>query len=322
MKKGKKLELNHLFELIKSGLIPSEISKKLSIPKGTLSYHVAKLIKLECIENPSYGVWNVLKEYKEVRKVPKGSMKPQTSNILKKEIRGHAFIWKIEFIEPYNWKKAVKYYKKKKLSFSVICNGKVPRTIFKGRKVWLTKKGMTIYEPIDFMGGSSFSVKGTAVFEMDRLIKGLLKELNLKFRYYRFSTSREHYGMIKNELARQYNNKKEKMVIRNESGEAWLWIDDSKGLGELETKDPSISRQVQNYWNNHKKNNFEVDADYVKDGFKESAKQIKENAENMAHYGKHVVTHVKLMDRIADRMDLMDEREERLVKAIEGLSKK
>lgn len=303
MKRGKKVELVQVLDLIKSGYSPSKITKKFKIPKGTLAYHVGKLKRLGCIERKGYGVWDYLKPLKEVRKVPKGSMKGQKSNISKKEIRGHAFIWKIEFVEPYDWKRILKYYRKKKLNFRLICNKKVPRTIFNNRKIWLTKKGLTIYEPLDFFGKSSFEVKGIAVFEMDKLIKGLLKEIGLKFRPYRFTTSREHYGMIKNELARQYNNKKEKMHVRSEDGDIWLWIDDSKGLGELETDEPNVSRQVQNFWNTHKKHKFKVDADFILENFKESAKQIKANSKSNKIYGDNSVTHVALMKNINKNLE-------------------
>jgi len=287
-----KLGLNNIISEMKEGLNPSKISKKYNISKQTLDYSLSKLKKLGCIEKAGYGTWNVIKE---VPKVPKGSIKGDSDL---KEIRGHAFIWKIEFTSPYDWNRIIRYYRKKKLNFSLVCNGKVPRTIFNNRKIWFTKKGLIIYEPLDFMGKSSFEVKGTAVFEMDRLIKDLLKEMNIKFKPYRFSTSREHYGMVKNELARQYNNNKEKMLIKSEDGSTWLWIDDSKGLGELETQEPHISRKVQNFWNSHKKNNFKTDSDFILKNFKESAKQIKKNAKNLDYYGENMASHVRLMKSI------------------------
>lgn len=314
MKKKEKLGLDIILNEIKSGSNPSKISEKYNIPKQTLTYSLEKLKKMGCLEKIGYGVWKVIKE---VPKEPKGSKRGDSD--FSREIRGHAFIWKIEFVQPYDWFKTIKNYKKKKLSFSLLCNGKMPRTILNNRKIWFTRRGLTIYEPLDFMGKSSFQVKGTAVYEMDRLIKALLREINLKFRGYRFTTSREHYGMIKNELARQYNDKKEKMVIRGEDGTSWLWIDDSKGLGELETQDPNISRQVQNFWNSHKKKGFKVDADFVTENFKESAKQIKQNAENLDYHAENMRSHVGAVKELALgvrelREEIKSMREERMSK--------
>ena len=313
MKNIKKLGLDKILNLIKSGMNPSAISKKYNIPKQTLDYSVGKLKKLGCIEKVGYGTWNFIKDLKEVpksqnlttRHYDKSNQKIRTSK--KKEIRGHAFIWKIEFVEPYDWNKIIRNYKRKKLTFQLLKHNKVWRTIFQNRKIWLGIKGMTIYEPLDFFGRSSFEVKGRAVFEMDLLIKNFLRELNLKFRPYRFSTSREHYGIIKNELARQYNDRKQKMQIRSEDGTLWMWIDDSKSLGELENAKPNISRQVQNFWNNHKKHDFRVDADFVIKGFNQAEKKLKktteligenarligENAKNQAYHAENLRAHVQ-----------------------------
>lgn len=264
MENKKKVELDQILALIKSGKSPAQISKEFKIPKGTLAYSLDKLKKMGCIEKVGYGTWNYLKE---VRTRPKGTQAGD-SNLSKKrgekEIRGHAFIWRIEFEKSYNWDSLVASYKKKTLTFQPICRGKVHRLIFKNRKIWLTNKGMVIYEPLDFFGTSSFEVKGTAVFQMDMLVKDLIAELGSKFYRYRFTTSREHYGIVKNELARQYNDKKEKLHVKAEDGSIWLWIDDSKGLGELETADPTLNREVQNFWNdNIKKHHGKVDASFT-----------------------------------------------------------
>lgn len=282
MKRDKKFLLGQVLTLIKQGLAPAQIAKKLELSKQNINYYVAKLKKQGCAERVAYGTWRYIKPLKEVKDLTIG----QYNKYSKKEIRGHAFIWKIEFEKPFNWEKVILNYSGKTLKFQRIFNKKVYRTIFQNRKIWLTKKGIIIYEPIDFMGNSSFEVKGLAVYDMDLLLKNLLRVLNLKIKPYRFTTSREHYGMIRNELARQYNNKKEKMHIQAADGGTWLWIDDSKGLGELETADPTISRQVQNFWNDHKKHKFEVTPTFVLEGFNRQT-------ENLDNYIKHLAAHVE-----------------------------
>lgn len=298
MKDSKKVGLDRVLEEIKSGLSPAQISRKYSIPKQNISYFVGKLKEKGCIEKIGYGTWRFLRALPEVKDLTTRQYDRSTLTFPKKEIRGHAFIWKIEFVKPYNWPKIVRHYNKKKLTFQLMQHNKVIRTIFKNRKIWLGKRGLTIYEPIDFLGRSSFEVKGKAVFEMDLLVKNLLKELSVPFRAYRFTTSREHYGIIKNELARQYNDKKKKMHIRSEDGAVWMWIDDSKELGELENKEPNISRQVQRFWNNHKKNDFKIDADFVLKGFNEMTKGIKKNTKNLDYHGENMSTHVGVMKNI------------------------
>lgn len=310
-----KIGLVQVLEEIKAGLFPAQISVKYSVRKQKVGYYVDKLKRMGCVEKKGYGVWKFLKE---VPKQPKGSLEVK-SDFSIKDIRGHAFIWKIEFVQPYEWKDITKKYKKKKLSFSLIGSPgrKIPRTVFNNRKIWLTRRGLTIYEPLDFRGRSSFEVKGQAVYEMDRLIKSLLKELGLRFKNYRFTTSREHYAQVKNALAKQYNDRNEKMIIRNEEGTSWLWIDNSKGDHELETGDPIISRQVQNFWNDHKKDGFKTNATYINANLKESAKQIKKNAENLDYHAENMRSHVQATKDLSEGIKIQNKLFERIAKALE-----
>ena len=120
MKNKKKLGLIHILTHIKEGLSPSKICKKYNIPKQTLSYSVSKLKKLGCIEQEGYGVWKYIRE---VPNQPKGSISGKNGTSLK-QIRGHAFIWKIEFFEDILWEK---FIKKSNINYQLICNKKVFR---------------------------------------------------------------------------------------------------------------------------------------------------------------------------------------------------
>ena len=194
---------------------------------------------------------------------PKGTLELKAGL---KEIRGHAFIWNIEFLEGgFDWLQIIENYKKKyknpALSFKMICGGKVPRVIFNKRKIWLTKKGLTIYEPLDFLGGSSFSVKGQAVFEMDRLIKDLLKKLRLQLQYYKFKCSREHFAHVKNQMARQFNENKEKIKVEFDGKH--FWVDHSHGDHEEETDDANTSVQAQKFYKSQMKTKFKITPEVI-----------------------------------------------------------
>jgi len=325
MKEVKKVGLIGVLAEIKSGSSPAQISKKFNIPKQNVSYFVGKLKKQGCIQKKGYGVWEYIRPLKEVKDLTTRQYERNTPKSLtspRKEIRGHAFIWKIQFLKDHDWNKIVKHYQKKKLSFQLMKHNNVWRIILNGRKIWLGKKGITIYEPIDFMGKSSFEVKGKAVFEMDLLIKDLFRELNLKFIPYRFTTSREHYGIIKNELARQYNDKKKKMQIRSEDGTLWMWIDDSKGLGELENQDPTLNRQVQQFWNDHKDHNFKVDASFILNGFDQTNQATKKNAEQLEYYAKHLESHVASIQQLGSSVDNQNLIQQKTLAALEKMEQR
>lgn len=318
MKTEKKIGLDTILTEIKAGLIPAQIVKKYSIPKQTLSYSIDKLKKLGCIDNPAYAQWRYIKDVPER---PRDTSKPNS------DIRGHAFIWNIEFLQNnLNWKQIMtnykERYKKPKLSFKMICAGRVPRTIFKNRKIWLTKSGLTIYEPLNFFGISAFQVKGTAVYEMDKLVKSLLKELGQRFQYYRFKCSREHFAHVKNQMARQFNDDKQKIKVEFDG--KWFWIDHSDGEHEEETNDPNVSVQAKKFYKSQLKTNFEVTPEHILKNqnktnkqIKTLVKQIKKTEDKKEYYADNQVTHVQLMKNIDKNLLRQTELFEKIVMALE-----
>lgn len=324
MKQGKKVGLHGILSDLKAGLNQKEISKKYSIPKQTVSYSVGKLIKLGCVEKVGHGVsssWNFIKE---VQDRPKDTLKVKAGL---KEIRGHAFIWNIEFVQDgYDWKQIIKNYKKRykkpALSFKMICGGKVPRTIFKSRKIWLTKSGLTIYEPLDFFGKSSFSVKGSAVYEMDQLVKDLIKKLGLKMQHYRFKCSREHFAHVKNQMARQFNEDKQKIKVGFDG--KFFWIDHSHGEHEEETNDPILSVQANKFYKSQVKTGFKVTPEVVLGGFdkqnkniEKATEQIKKNAENVEFHMENMRSHVQATRDLGAGIKKQNKLFERIAAALE-----
>lgn len=254
MRSKKKLILHLIITEIKDGHSPSFICKEHGIKKQTLQYYLRQLKKDGIIEKESYGVWKVLKEVSKSTKAYK----------VKKQIRGHAFNWKVRFKHDIDWEKRLKKFN---INYNYVgINNSTPRIIFNGKKIWFTKTGLVIYEPQSFFSVSSYTSKGLAVYELDNTIKSLGRKLQINLDNYQFTTSREHYGMIKNELARQYNKKGEKLHVRDDNG-IWLWIDDSHSLNELETNNTKISRNVQDWYNDNKKHNFEVTSSFILEGF-------------------------------------------------------
>jgi len=321
MKEERKVQLVCISSEMKAGLRPVEISKKHNISMPKMSRSLTELRKLGCIEKKGYGSWTVIKE---LSSRPKETSKVKVK-VLKKDIRGHAFIWTIEFLEgSYNWKQIVENYKKRyknpKLSFKMVCGGKVPRIIFNNKKIWLTKAGLTIYEPLDFFGNNAFKVKGDAVFEMDKLIKDLLKHFKLRVQFYRFKSSREHFAHVKNEMARQFND--EKVKIHVEFNGKHFWIDHSHGENEAETDNAPLSIVAQKFYKSQVKTMFAFTPEKIGELIAENAKNISENAKSNKVYGDNSVTHVALMRGINRRLKKMDERDERFLKIMERLSNK
>ena len=268
MKKDKKVILHLIVSEIKKGNNPAKISKEQGIKKQTLQYYLRELKQKGVIEKQGYGIWRVLKEVSKSNKVTSTS----------RQIRGHAFNWKVRFRNQINWEKRLK---NNKIKYQLIgINKSTPRIIFNNKKIWFTKTGLVIYEPQSFFLGSSYTSKGMAVWELDKTIKMLGRHLKIDLGTYEFTTSREHYGMIKNELAKQYNDKGEKLYIVDDKG-LWMWVDFSHGIHELETNKPTISREVQTWYNDHKKHKFEVTSTFILEQFDKLIEDRRFHAENM-----------------------------------------
>ena len=117
---------------------------------------------------------------------------------------------------------------------------------------------------------------------------------------YKFTTLREHYALIKNELARQYNDKGEKLYIRDD-GKCWMWIDYSKGEHELESNEVILNKKIQEWYNDQKKYNFEVTPTFI-------LSNLNSLIEDRRYWAKHQKSHVKAIQTLSHSViELMEE---------------
>ena len=279
---GKKFELDGVVSKLKEGKKAKDIAKDFNISKSNLSYYLAKLKKQGVIKYKGHGIWLVQK-----------SLPTQLGK--SKQIRGHAFIWKIDFLKEINWKKQLS---NSKLKYKTQSNGKVFRIFFLGKKVWFTKKGLIIYEPYNFWGDSAYESKGKAVYKLDRYIKNLLFKLKIRELPYRFTTSREHFAIVNEEMARQYNERGEKLYIRREDGTAWCWIDFSHGINENEQDNVKDNIGMQNYLNDKKKNNFRVTDSFILEVMNGHNQQIGQVVQDQEIFNKNIALHQSVLDEM------------------------
>jgi hypothetical protein len=288
---------------IKSGLSPSQICKKHNIKKQNLNYYLRKLKKNGTIEKVHYGIWRVKKEVK---------ISSKASPSLSHQIRGHAFNWRVKFLRKYDW---IKLLKRNNIKYQLIGVAKsTPRIMLNGKKVWLTQTGLVIYEPESFFAKSSKQSYGRAVHELQNTINMLERVLKTRLGEWQFTVSREHYGMIKNELARQYNKKGEKLYIRDDNG-IWLWIDDSYSLEELETNEKEVSHNVQTWYNDHKKHNFEVNSSWILNAFNKNNQMMNGIQQNQVLFSENFVSHVEVIRELGASVRKLTETVERLENA-------
>lgn len=305
MKRG----LYHLvLAKIELGMNPARICKKYNLNKKSVQNVVNKLKRQGVIKKIGYAVWEVDKQV--LNQVRQLEIK-KTSH----QIRGHAFNWKVRFLREINWLKRLEKYKVK---YKLVGFQEIPRIIINNKKVWLTKKGLTIYESKDFFEKNSFSSKGKAVYELDRTIKKIGRLLDIDLTYYKFTTLREHFALIKNELAKQYNNRKEKLKIRDDGG-IWLWIDHSDGEHELESNEVILNKNIQDFYNDHKRTNFKVTPTFVLESLNKLTQVQMKEQESKAEYSRDLVEHKNAIKKMGNNTEANTMSIEMLAETIRDL---
>lgn len=269
-----------VLELLKQGKNPSAISKELSTSKQKVNYYIRQLKNEGVIQKKGYGTW-------EVKQV-----KISGSNTLSqiKEIRGHAFIWNLKIKKGLNLKEKLI---NSNLEYKKVSRGQL-RLFINNKKVWIGNKTITVFEHLSFYGRNSIESRKYAVVALLEVIHALENKLNINLSPYGIKPKREHYGMIRNDLAIQCNRNNEKIVIRDDKEGEWLWIDDSLGIGELETGGTKAlvrSKQVQDWWNDKKENGFKVTDTFIMNSLAGLIQVQQMNADN-------IIKHQKVLDEM------------------------
>ncbi len=270
---------------LEKGSYPAQIARNLNISKQNLNYYIKKLKDKGLIEKmPGLTSWRVKKStsgrVKKTTRVGKEITDPLKPDI----VRGHAFQFKLSLPKNLkNWDKREQIFKKLNLKFYPLkLFGGGQGIIYKNHKIHLTNRSIIIYnsENESFFAGISQVAHDTALNYYLSIIKSLERDLKANFSEfgkYKFRVTRQHYALIKNALAEQYNENKEKLHVTNERGE-WFIIDNSFNLNEAETIHPKTAVKdnaiIQNFFNSLKQN--PITTGEILNEFKENKGLIKE----------------------------------------------
>ena len=261
-----------IVQQISQGTNPPQICKKFNITKQNLQYYLTKLKQAGVIRKLGYGSWEIADDKFLVKKEVKNHLRltmndpSQLSLYLFEQdsVRGHAFVFTLkipEHLRNWNNKKREIFLLKRKLDFTNLTTfGGGQRILYKGRKIWLTNKSVIVYEKSSYLAETSTNAKSHAIYNFISLIKGLERLLHADFteragRQYSFKVSRQHYALVKNALAKQYDAEGKKLNLSNENG-LWFIIDNSFNLHEAETIHPETADtdniKIQNFFNSLK----------------------------------------------------------------------
>jgi hypothetical protein len=221
----------------------------LPISKQARNYYIRQLKIDDIIYKLGYGTWSVnedkanqYKTIEQVKKMPKASQicldKVFTSS---KQIRGHGFIVSFNIPKIPGWLSRAKFLNKRDIDFiNVGINKSGQRIIHLGHKVHLYKSKIIIYSPAtaSYFAKSSQSAYKNAIYDLLNVFKSLenLFSVCLKVQgVYKFDLSRQHYGKIQDEIAKEFKRTGKRLIVPDKNGSTWLIADNSLNLSELET---------------------------------------------------------------------------------------
>jgi len=305
-----------VYNHIKQGIMPSDICKEFNISKQKLNYYLSSLKRAGCIKKIGYGVWEISGNFDEKKvKQTIRLTKYQPVNIKPDFVRGHAFQFKLKIPKLRNWDRREEILKKKGIKFKELNHllGKGQEIMIKGNKIWLTNKSIIIFEKSSYLTKTAKDARQYAIYDLFELVKGLESTLGANFRInkkYRFKVSRQHYSLVKNALAKQYERDGKKLQVYSENG-LWFVIDNSYNLHEAETVHPKTAvddnEKVQNFFNGLK-----ATENYTPQIM---MKAVTLNAQNLNNYAVHLKSHVK-------SIRLLGKGVRKLTKSIKKLDKK
>jgi len=258
----------------------SRIRNKLNLSKQQLTYYINILKKLGFLEHKDMGWYEVTKKGKNPSKYG--------TQFGKDSVRGHAYIWTINLEKiPDLWGHRLEIIKNLNINFKLVGALKsTPRIKVLGRKIWLCNKHIRIFdkEKASYYGDTAKESQINGKVQAFRILRTLERKLGIKLCNDKLKFQKEHYALIKNDLAKHHNEQGIICRISDVNGE-WLLIDDSLGEGgELETvgkKAFETNPKVQTLWNSHKKHDFKIDADYILNNFNSLIDTQKTQSERM-----------------------------------------
>lgn len=266
----------------------------LGISKQAMNYYVRNLLQSGNIKKVGYGTWEVLEVNNskiEVKRSKKIATTYSDSFISAKpdSVRAHAFMFHLKIPKLKNWNRREEYLNKKGIKYKTLNNiGKGQKITIRGFNIHLKNNSIIFYTKESYISKLAGHAKSTALYDFHSTIRTLENILNASFQIrkkYVFKVCKEHYALIKNCLARQYDKPgKRKLYVYDMKG-LWFLIDNSYKLHEAETirtgEAVDDNEGIQEYFNSHKRTNFKATPEFILERIEELIEDRKYHAENM-----------------------------------------
>jgi len=269
----------------------SNIQKKLSISKQNLSYHLRELKKQGFIIQKGRGWYELTNKVKDSTKYGK--------LLVKDSSRGHGYIWELKLPQEIkDWDKRIEVLKQKGIHFNLVGALKTtPRIKVLGRKVWLCNDHLRIFDKPNqsYYGKTAIESRKYAMQEVILLLQVLETKLGISLNISDIYHKKEHYALIKNDLAIEHNKRGELIHISDKDGE-WLLVDDSlEQGGELETigkKSLVTNVKLQKWWNDKKEHDFKITDTFL-------LERMNQVTENQMAFAQNLESHIEAIKTLS-----------------------
>jgi hypothetical protein len=259
-----KQNLELIVKLLDSRFTARQVAKRLNITETRLNNWLVPLKKLGIIQKVGYGTWKTSWQKwanfqgKELQiNTPLGSR--QGGGIKFGVVRGHAFQFVVPLPERVGLQEWVRRVNNRG-EWVELPKNKVIGLFFKGNRVWLTEKSVVVWFKRSFWGSSAQEAHDFALSDFRDWVFGLERFLKVKLfqgERLRFKVCRNHFALVRNDLAKLYDRENRKLQVYSDSG-LWLIIDNSFNLFELEAVAPKSAlpdnKVVQDFFNGLREN--------------------------------------------------------------------
>lgn len=281
-----------------------EIQKKLGLKKQNLNYYLRQLKKEGYIYQKDKGWYEVTERSK--------NMSNHDSVLTKDSVRGHAYVWTVKVPKEIgvSWSNRISILDKKGVHYRLVgAKENTPRIKVLGRKVWLCNDSIRIYDipKRSYYGSNAVEARKGALNEILLILGVLERKLGVSLNPLDVSFEKEHYALIKNDLAIQHNRNGEVLRVSDGSGE-WLLVDDSLGEGgELENvgkKAFDTNIPMSKWWNDKKKHGFITDSVLLE--------RINQVTENQLMFNQNFESHVDAINALSSAVKTLQEEIKKL----------
>jgi len=313
-----------VFGHIKAGLPPSLLWKDNTLTEPQVKCALTRLRRLKAIGKVGYGTWEALMESlpeRRSRKAPHvtGTYTPQEGSKEGKKTRGHGFVAEMKIPRLRGWENRKEILEKAGIGFVPFDAQKMQRIrVGEIEKVWLCPDSVVFYmKNKDFFAVNALKASWDAMdflLTHVRKLEGILGlglgRLKINKRYW-IKFSRSHYSLIKNALAKQYNDEKKKLYVFDERG-LWLLFDFSEGVDEMEfvRNETNIPEsEFFHRWYNEM-NELRPMPKFILNALSRNTQDIGKLAEamtaqaqNMESYSQNLVSHVEAIKTLGSKTE-------------------